>query len=70
MGIRCDCCDSFIDHRDEKFLEELSRSYPGRNICPDCDAIQVLASACAQRDLILNRSFGASLLQMLKLYED
>jgi hypothetical protein len=65
----CDRCGKKINLADERLIDHLKVTYPGVDICGDCDIAVVLARECTARGVFLNVPFGTTVRRMLERCE-
>ena len=69
-AITCDRCQQPIICTDDRILDFLQKTYPGKDICPDCDGQIQLTSELAKQDVVNNVPPGTTLKEWLALYEN
>jgi len=67
--MKCDFCDQEIDLSDERVLLHLSRSYPDKSVCIDCDILVTLAKQTILSDILGGLPAGTTAGIMLGNYD-
>lgn len=64
----CDKCGQPISEWDEKLQDEIDRTYPNRDICPNCDQEIQIGKAANEQAVVEGVPVGVVLARWLSLY--